>query len=196
MASESTGSSVSNFSATSQEAIKLLGKDIRYIKTGNLDLRHDEVPFWGTFVYWLYYIISVLIFIIIFFVYRKQAKENANIALMKNKKANKVASKRLKIASKYLKEHNKELFYDELIKAIWGYLSDKLNMPLSVLNKDNIEMELRSHNVNEDLIKEFMDIMSTCEFARYAPSQNDDAMDKLYETTVTAINKMENVIRK
>ena len=85
MASESTGSSVSNFSATSQEAIKLLGKDIRYIKTGNLDLRHDEVPFWGTFVYWLYYIISVLIFIIIFFVYRKQAKENANIALMKNK---------------------------------------------------------------------------------------------------------------
>ncbi len=195
-ATESTGSSVSNFSAANQEAVKMLGSDIRYIRTGNLDLTKDEEPIWGTFIYWLYYISSSLIFISFFYIYRKQAKENANIALMKTKKANKVAAKRLKSASKFLKEHNKEMFYDEMIKAIWGYLSDKLNMPLSVLNKDNIEVELRSKGVDDTLIKEFMDIMSTCEFAKYAPAQSDEAMDRIYDSTVSAINKMENIIRK
>ena len=114
---------------------------------------------------------------------------------MRTKKANKVASKRLKLASVYLKQHNKDSFYEEMLRAVWGYLSDKLNIPTSSLTKENIESELRSKNVNDTLIKEFMDIIETCEFARYSPSQNDQAMDNLYSQTVEAINKMESIIK-
>lgn len=195
---ESTASAggVTNFSATSQENVKLLGSDIRFIKTGNLNLRKQEDFFYGSIVYWLSYLIPFLLFVIFFIIYRKQVQENRNLALMRTKKANKVAAKRLKMASKYLKEHQKEGFYDEMLKAVWGYLSDKLNIPLSELTRDNVESELTTRGVNEELIGQFMHIVSTCEFARYAPVQSDAAMDELYEETVSAIGKMENEIRK
>ena len=125
-----------------------------------------------------------------------QVKENANIALVRTKKANKTAVKRLKNAGRLMKENKKEAFYDEVLRALWGYLSDKLNMPQATLTKDNVEMELVRYGVDEGLIREFMDILNTCEFARYAPSQASDAMDKLYESTVDAIGKMENTIKK
>lgn len=187
---------VSNFSTANQENVKLLGNDIRFIKSGNLNLRKDTRYFMGSIGYYLSYILPLILFIVFFVIYRKQVRENANIALMKTKKANKVASKRLKLAAKYLKTHEKEPFYEEVLKAVMGYLSDKLNLPLSVLNRDNVEAELKSHNVDPALITEFMEIVSTCEFARYAPVASDEAMDKLYDSTVQAIGKMENVIRK
>ena len=95
----------------------------------------------------------------------------------------------------FLKENKKEEFYDEVLRALWGYLSDKLSIPQSDLTKDNVETELAKYGVDESLTNEFMDILNTCEFARYAPSQAD-AMDKLYELTVDAIGKMENTIKK
>lgn len=189
-------SSVSNFSSASQENVKLLGNDIRFIKSGNLKLHKQESFFFGSIGFYLSYLIPLLLFAVIFIIYRKQVRENANMALMRTKKANKVASKRLKQAARYLKAHQKEPFYDELLKAVWGYLSDKLNMPQSVLTRDNVEAELKAHGVDSALIDQFLDIISTCEFARYAPSQSNEAMDKLYDTTVDAIGKMENVIRR
>ena len=128
-------------------------------------------------------------------------KENANIALVRTKKANKTAVKRLKNAGKLLKENKKEEFYDEVLRTLWGYLSDKLSIPLANLTKDNVEAELAKYGVDEFLISEFMDILNTCEFARYAPAQASDAqasdaMDKLYEQTIDAIGKMENTIKK
>ena len=97
---------------------------------------------------------------------------------------------------KLMKENKKEEFYDEVLRALWGYLSDKLSIPQANLTKDNVEMELAKYGVDDALIKEFMDILNTCEFARYAPAQASDAMDKLYEQTVDAIGKMENTIKK
>ena len=91
---------------------------------------------------------------------------------------------------------SEEEFYEEVLRALWGYLSDKLNIPPADLTKDNIEAELTKYGVDEALMKEFMDILNTCEFARYAPSQASDAMDKLYSLTVDAIGKMENTIKK
>lgn len=123
-------------------------------------------------------------------------KENADIALVRTKKANKMAVRRLKNAGKLMKENKKEEFYDEVLRALWGYLSDKLSIPQSDLTKDNVEIELAKYGVDESLTNEFMDILNTCEFARYAPSQASDAMDKLYELTVDAIGKMENTIKK
>jgi hypothetical protein len=95
-----------------------------------------------------------------------------------------------------MKEGRREEFYDEVLKALWGYLSDKLTIPVASLTKDNVEAELIRYGVGEELIREFMEILNTCEFARYAPSTESGEMDKLYDATVAAIGEMEDTIRK
>jgi hypothetical protein len=123
-------------------------------------------------------------------------KENANIALMKNKKANKVATKRLKQAAIYLNENQKEKFYDEISRALWGYLSDKLNIPLANLTKEEIQSSLSERSIDEVLINETMNILSTCEYARYAPSQGNDEMHDMYKQTIDTISLLEEKIKK
>ncbi len=176
--------------------MKYVGHDVRYIKTKDFSFSKKGELLFGKISYWLWYILPALLFIIYFVINRKQAKENANIALVRTRKANKVASKRLKTAGRMLKENKKEEFYDEVLKALWGYLSDKLNIPVSSLTKDNVETELLKYGVNESLIKEFINILNTCEFARYAPTGGAEAMDQLYDSTVVAMNKMESTIKK
>ena len=185
---------VSNFS--NKESVKYLGKDIRYLKVNGIHFVPNNELFFGSFMYYMCYLIPAILFIVFFFIYRKQVKENSNLALVRTKKANKMAVRRLKNAGKLMKENKKEEFYDEVLRALWGYLSDKLSIPQANLTKDNVEMELAKYGVDDALIKEFMDILNTCEFARYAPAQASDAMDKLYEQTVDAIGKMENTIKK
>lgn len=190
----SGGKTISNF--TNKEDLRLLNQDIHYIKLNKMNLVQSPAVYIETWGYWLCYILPALAFVIFVIINRKQAKANANVALMKNKKANKVASKRLKIAGKYLKNHDKEHFYDEVLKAVWGYLSDKLSLPISELTKDNVATELEKYGAHADLIAEFNDILGRCEFAQYAPSQSDEAMDELYTQTVEAIGKMENTVKK
>lgn len=185
---------VSNFS--NKESVKYLGKDIRYLKTNGANFVAANDIFFGSFMYYMCYLVPALLFIVFFFIYRKQVKENSDIALVRTKKANKMAVRRLKNAGNLLKQHKKEEFYDEVLRALWGYLSDKLSISQSNLTKDNVETELNRYGVDEALKNEFMDILNTCEFARYAPSQASDAMDKLYGLTVDAIGKMENTIKK
>lgn len=185
---------VSNFS--NKESVKYLGKDIRFLKVKDFNFVENNDIFFGSFMYYMCYLVPALLFIVFFFIYRKQVKENSNIALVRTKKANKIAVKRLKNAGRLMKENKKEEFYDEVLRALWGYLSDKLNIPQANLTKDNVEIELAKYGVDDSLTKEFMDILNTCEFARYAPAQSSDAMDKLYELTVDAIGKMENTIKK
>ena len=185
---------VSNYS--NKESVKYLGKDIRYLKVKNIRFVPKNDLFFGSFMYYMCYLIPAILFVVFFFIYRKQVKENANIALVRTKKANKMAVRRLKNAGKLMKENKKEAFYDEVLRALWGYLSDKLSIPQANLTKDNVEAELAKYGVDDTLINEFMDILNTCEFARYAPAQASDAMDKLYELTVDAIGKMENTIKK
>jgi hypothetical protein len=181
--------------ASNKEDIRFLGKDIRYIKTESANFHKDDF-FFGTLKYLLFYIIPTLLFLIFFWIYRKQAALNANIALVRTKKANKVASKRLKTAAKYLKASQTEAFYDEILKAVWGYLSDKLSIPVSALTKDNVDANLMKYGATENLIKDFRDILDTAEFARFAPAQAIGTMDDLYDATVQAIDKMENTIKK
>lgn len=190
----SGGKTVSNFS--NKEDLRLLNQDIHYIKLNKMKLVQTPAVYIDQWVYWLWYILPAVAFIVFVFINRKQAKANANVALMKNRKANKVALKRLKIAGKYLKNHDKEHFYDEALKAVWGYLSDKLNIPNSELTKDNVAAELAKYGAGEELIAEFNDILGRCEFAQYAPAQSNEAMDELYNHTVEAIGKMENTVKK
>ena len=184
---------IANF--TNKEDLKVLGEDIRYIKQNEVTLQPKGSFFYGSMTYWLFYIIPALGFIIFFIIYRKQAAENANVAKMRTKKANKVATKRMKLAGKLLSENKKDAFYDEVLKALWGYISDKLNIPVSRLSKDNIEEKLRNHGVNEELIKEFLNALNDCEFARFAPGDENQAMDKVYSSSIEVISKMENSIK-
>ena len=184
---------IANF--TNKEDLKVLGEDIRYIKQNEVTFQPKGSFFYGSMSYWLFYIIPALAFILFFIIYRKQAAENANVAKMRTKKANKVAIKRMKLAGKLLSENKKDAFYDEVLKALWGYISDKLNMPVSRLSKDNIEEKLRNHGVSEELIKEFLNALNDCEFARFAPGDENQAMDKVYSSSIEVISKMENSIK-
>lgn len=190
-----SGENAPIIASSTKEDIRLLGQDIRHIKTEGYDFHRGNFYF-GTWQYWLWYLAPLLLFIVYLIIYRKQAAENSNIALVRTKKANKVASKRLKTVARLLKEKNKEAFYDETLKAVWGYLSDKLNIPVASLTKDNVEVNLSGYGAGEELIREFMDILNSAEFARFAPAQGSDAMDELYKATVSAIDKMENVLKK
>ena len=180
---------------TSKEDLKVLGKDIRYIKTGETSLTPKDDYLFGSMSYCLWYVIPFSLFVIYLIIYRKQALENANIAKVRTKKANKVATKRMKNAGKLLAEKNMSAFYDEVLKALWGYISDKLNIPVSQLSKDNIEEELVRYGVSEELIKAFIDTLNECEFARYAPGNQNEAMDKVYASAIDIISKMENSIK-
>ena len=180
---------------TNKENVKILGTDIRFIKMGNTKLRPQGEFFFGSLGYCLWYVIPLLLFVAFVVIYRNQAKENANIAKLKTKKANKVATKRMKQAGKLLAENKKNEFYDEVLKALWGYIGDKLNIPVSLLSKDNVEAELVKYGVSGDLIKEFIAALNECEFARYAPGNESEAMDKVYAASVDIISKMENNIK-
>ena len=185
---------VSSF--TNRENVKLLGKDIRYIKTNNVTFISNKEIFFGSFLHVMAYLMITVLFIVFFVIYRKQVQENSNIALVRTKKANKTAVKRLKQAEILLKENKEELFYEEVSRALWGYLSDKLSIPQSTLTKENVSNELAKYGVDEALTTEFLEIINTCEFARYAPNKASGAMDKLFSETIDAIGKMENTIKK
>lgn len=180
---------------TNKENVKVLGQDIRFIKLGDTKLMPKGDVFFGTISYYLWYIIPFVLFVGLVVFFRKQAAENANVAKVKTKKANKVATKRMKLTGKLLAENRKNEFYDEVLKALWGYISDKLSIPVSQLSKDNIEAELAKYGVADDVIKDFINALNECEFARYAPGDENEAMDKVYTTSVEAISKMENSIK-
>lgn len=177
-----------------QQEVKV-EQDIRYIKTGKRDFLRTDNFFVGSWSYWIWFIVPFVLLVIFFIIYRKQMKLNADIALMRNKKANKVAKRRLKQAESFLKKGEKENFYNEVLRALWGYFSDKLSIPGANLTKSNIELELSNYGVDEDLIKKFMTILDTCEFARYAPVEASAGMDEIYRQTSDAIGKMENVLK-
>lgn len=183
-------------SYVAKEDVKQLGSDIRFIVTEPIVLEKEKEPFFGTILSWIIYIIPLLISTILFFVFQKQIRENANINFVRNKKANKAAQKRLKLALKLLNDGKKDLFYEEVMKAVWNYLSDKLTIPVSSLTKENVALELEKLGVEEELIKKFVEILNTCEYARFAPNSGQQEMGNLYETSIETISKLENNMRK
>ena len=181
--------SPSVISYTQKEDIKQLGTDIRYIDTKPLrpGRQHATVSIQHI---WLFYIIPLLIAVVLLIVLRKQIKENADINRVRYKHANKVAQKRLKAAAAALKASDRNTFYLEIERAAWTYLSDRLSIPTAELNKDNIASILRMKHVPDELIDDVRNVLSTAEFARYAPA-TDHAMDDLYRDTTNLINKLE-----
>ena len=190
---EQTGGSV-NTAVYSKEDVELIGKDIRYLKTGDLQLKPKREPLFGTLEYWLSYLGGILIFILIFLLKRKQIKEASNTVLVKNRKAKKEAIKRLKLANTYLKKNETEAFYEEIIKGIQGYLSDKLNIPFADLTMERAIEELRKKEISETLITQLKEVVQESEFARFAPSQVGKDIHQIYKTSISLISEFENNI--
>lgn len=182
-----------NNSATSYGEVAVVkDTDIRYIKTDDFKFSNATNFFVGSLSNLLWYLIPLVLFVIASIVYRQQIKANANVTLIRTKRANKVAIKRLKLAAKYLKAQQKDPFYEEVLRAVWGYLSDKLTIPVGELSRENIELEMTKYGASQELIAQFISVLDTCEFARYAPSSDPNtAMDKLYNEAVDAIGGME-----
>ena len=188
---EANAAVVNNF--VQKEDIQQLGSDIRYIYANELPefkIRKSTVTF-GTLAFWLCYLIPALLAALLFIIFRKKIKENADITRVRYKKANKVAQRRLKTAEQLLKADNKTAFFEEIERAAWTYLSDRLSIPTAQLNKENIAQILAAKGVAEALIKDVLHVLSTAEFARYAPT-SDHAMQDIYNDTTKIINQLEN----
>ena len=184
----------SNF--TQKEDVKLLASDIRYIHLGDVVMIESGQLF-GSVKYVLCFIIPLLTFCSLLIIYRKRAKANANISRQRNKKANKVAVKRMKRASTLLNEKQKSEFYDEVLKALWGYIADKLNIPTAELNKDIVKENLTEAGISNDDIVSLLETINECEFARFSSGNTTlENMRNVYNSATTAINKIENSIKK
>lgn len=195
VAKDPNASNVNSATSYTQSEVKV-EQDIRHIKTEAPSLVKIDNFLIGSVAYYLWYIIPIILFSIAFFLYRKQIKENADLIRLKTKQANKVAIKRLKLARKYLAENKKEAFYEEILRATWGYLSDKLVIPVSALNRENIEQELTKFGASSELTSKFIQILDTCEFARYAPTETESAKENVYDDTADAIGEMERFKKK
>lgn len=178
-----------------KEDVKMLGNDIRFIKTGDLMLEQKTVPFYGSYLFWFCYIIPLFLLLVIVIVRRKQIAENQNLAKVKNKNANKVSKKRLKQAAVCLKSGKDAQYYEELMRALWGYMGDKLNIEQSRLSKETVIELLSKGKVEQQIIDEFINILNQCEFARFAPSAVSSSKEQLYEQASDVINKIEQQLK-
>ncbi len=178
---------------THKEDIRQLGTDIRYIYTGELTVvptREGELRF-GSWLYWLCYLIPLLVAIILFIVFRRRIAQNADTVRVRYMRANKVAQKRLREAKQAMDKNDHAAFYEAVERATWSYLSDRLRIPTASLNKENISSILSGKNVDESLIKEVNEVLSIAQQARYAPTTDND-MQQLYSRTTALINQLEN----
>ena len=181
---------------TGQEDIKQLNSDIHHIKTGPTRQHAVNDFFFGSTEYWVALAVLFLGFISLFVIFRKRAIENADIVKQRAGKANKVATKRLKKAAKLMAANKQGEFYDEVLRALWGYVGDKLNMPVEQLSRENISQQLESSNISAETIKQFIGALDECEFARYAPGDATGNMNKVYDMAMNAITQIATTMRK
>lgn len=174
-----------------KEDLTVLNSDIRYIRTSAAKLRPQGSTFFGSLNYWLVYVGAVLLFLLMVAIFYRQAKANANVARRRGRKAGKAATKRLKSAAKLLKQGQSKAFYEEVTRALWGYVGDKLNLPVTELNKDNVGEQLTERGVGEESIQRFLRVLGDCEFAQYAPGDPSATMDKLYGEATEVINELD-----
>lgn len=171
-------------------------KDIRFIHNGAPEVVKPNDYFFGSTLYIILNALVVLIFFVLLIVFRKQAMEMANIDAMRGKKANKVAGKRLKLAAKLMAAGKSSEFYDEVLRALWGYVADKLSIPVSKLSRENIAEKLSARNASQSDIDTFLEALDECEFERYAPGDAAGNMQKTYDKAVSAITNIEEGMKK
>jgi hypothetical protein len=175
---------------------RMKNMDIKPIKSGDLGLKKSHGYILDSWTYWLWFLLPLLALAALLIYYRKQLKERADVRRMRAKRASKVAQRRLKAARGFASRGDRNGFYAEMLNAMWGYMSDKLSIPVSELSKDNINAELEQFGVNEQLRKEAMDLIDKCEFAQYAPELAQGDLKAVLDEAAGVIDRLENVKRK
>ena len=188
------GDAQGSVSYVSKEDLKFVGQDVRFHATP-MKLKSDSSQFFGSLLFWLCLTLPLIILAVAVAVSRKRVADNANIAKVRAGKASSVATKRLKVARKLMKEGRKDQFYDEMMRALLGYFGDKLSIPVANLSKENIEAELKRRNVPDEPVKQVIGLLDDCEFARYAPGDDTGRMDRLYDEGARVISQIENTIK-
>ena len=195
---DSTGTGLSGggvISGINKEDLKILDRDIRFIRIDNPGLRRIGNVFFGS----LWYFITLLLILAAcaggYHFLKKHLQDMQNTILIRNRKANKVALQRLKMALQYMENGEEKPVYEEVLRAFWGYMSDKLNIPVSNLTKDNIREELQKRGVAPEQIARFIDTITTCEYAQYSPSASGQ-MSEVYRSAAAILSKLESVIKK
>ena len=174
--------------------MKQLDRDIRYIAT-DAKLRNSRDMFILSPMYWLVVVVIVALFVVAYLVLRRRIVQNRNVVARRMKRADKVAVQRLRMAQRYMTEGNRHAFYEELLRAMWGYISDKFNIPVSNLTKETIREELYRRNVSAADAEQFCQIISRADEAQYAPSVEGD-MGEVYGDAVDVISKIESVVKR
>ena len=178
-----------------QADIKYLGKDIQHINTNDNKLSITGVMFFMSTIYIIILVAMAIIFVVAIIINNRMNKLNKNQVLVRNKQATKVAKKRLLNAYNHLKNNNQNGFYEEFSQALWGYISDKLNIVRSQLSMDTVKEIMLNKNVSEDIVNEFIDLLHNCEFARFAPGDPSKKMDELYQKGFDLITKAEKLLK-
>jgi hypothetical protein len=181
------------FNSTNQQDIQMLNKDIRYIKTGSFSLYKDGEGFYGSFGFYTLLVLGPLLFGAAFYYRRWDDKQNSDIVKVRSRKASKVAAKHLANANKQLVAGNKTLFYEAVTRGLYGYLSDKLNIPFADLNKENIIEGLQAKSLDAAVIKQLTDTMDLCEMARFAPISGISEQE-VFDKAKNTINDIEDKI--
>nr|WP_294869643.1 BatD family protein [uncultured Pedobacter sp.] len=184
------GSNVTAYATGGQQDVKMLAKDIAYIKTGNPGLTKDGEGFYGSALYYVLLCTGPVLFLAAFG-YRKWYRENnSDVVKVKGRNANKIAAKHLANAQKQMISGDKKVFYEDVYRGLYGYLSDKLNISAADLNKENIREQLKLKAVNESIIDQLTETLDLCEMARYAPISGISEQE-VFDKAKTIINDIE-----
>ena len=177
-----------------REDVRLLGQDIRFIKLGNPALRSVVTPLVLSPTYWLIIGLLLVVAVVAYLAIGKHIRDNSNVVLVKGKRANKMAVKRFRIAEKYMREHDRRAFYEEMLRALWGYLSDKFNIPVADLTREVVIEELSRRGAMVEA-ENIIAVIARCEEAQYSPAASAE-MNNIYDEGLEAISKIESAIKR
>ena len=184
------GGVVSNYTQTTKEDVQF-GNDIHFIKTGDLNLQENKSFFFRSTAYWIVNLLIALGMIGFILVRRKQIELRSDVSGMKMRGANKESQKRLKTARKYLESNEDALYYDEVAKALWGYVADKFTIEQVDLTTDKIKERLLEKHIDESLIDKLIQVLQRCEFARFAPAADIKGKEDLFAEAGNVIQEFE-----
>jgi hypothetical protein len=176
------GAAVSSSPEVNREDVANLNTDIRFIKTQNTELSAQGSMLYGSLLYWLYFVLLAVLFGVMVAVMQKQIRQNKNLSLMRTKRAGKVSIKRLKEAEKFMNAAETEKFFEEVLRTLWGYVSDKMGIETAKLTKDSIRDNLLQRGITEEQVLRFLALVDQCELARYAPSASIPMKDAFSES--------------
>ena len=188
-------SAVMTYTGVNKEEIQYIGSDIRHIENQNFTIRKAGTGFFGSWIYFLSLFIPLVLFIALLIFFKKEAARRRDTLLMKNRKATRVARKRLKKAEAFMKSGKQNDFFEEISQALWGYLSDKFGIPLAGLSMDSVKVALRQKEVSDEIIEQFMSTLNDTEFARFAPGDKTLKMEEIYGKAMEIILKIERELK-